>query len=420
MQEKEDDIFRDVLGRKKKTRSDELLDELLKEYGGSSGVTGENGLLAELTSRLVSRALSGELDHHLGYGARETPPPEQDNRRNGTSEKTVSSRHGQFPIEVPRDREGSFEPKLVGKHQRHFDGFDEQILSMYGRGMSVRDIGAFLKEQYRTEVSPDFISRVTDSVVEELQAWQSRPLEQVYLVVYIDALSVKMRTKSGVSNRSVFIAMGVRCDGSKDVLGLWCNDTEGAKFWLSILTELKRRGVEDILVLCSDGLTGIGQAVEATFPDAIFQTCIVHMIRSSTRFVPWKERKAVCKDLKRVYTADDAEHAEAELQRFEEIWGHRFPMVGKSWRSRWDEVTPFLSFPQEIRRMIYTTNAIENLNRQIRKVLKTRGHMPNEQAALKLIYLAVTNALNKWGGPDRRSSGALLQFAIHFEGRIPQ
>ena len=239
-------------------------------------------------------------------------------------------------------------------------------------------------------------------------------------MVYIDALSVKMRTKSGVSNRSVFIALGVRCDGSKDMLGLWCNDTEGAKFWLAILSELKRRGVEDIWVLCSDGLSGIGQAVEATFPKAIFQPCIVHRIRASTRFVPWKERKAVCKDLKRVYTAVDAEDADAGLQRFEEIWGKRFPMVGKSWRDRWDEVTPFLSFPQEIRRMVYTTNAIENLNRQIRKVLKNRGHMPNEQAALKLIYLAVHNALKNWGGPDRRSSAALLQFASHFEGRIPQ
>ncbi len=321
-------------------------------------------------------------------------------------------------IEVPRDREGSFEPQLVKKHQRDFDGFDGQILSMYSRGMIARDIRAHLREQYHTDISPELVSRVTESVLDELRAWQSRPLDSVYLVVYLDALMVKMRDKSGVRNRAVYIAVGLRQDGSKDVLGLWAHHTEGAKFWLGILSELRRRGVEDILVICADGLTGIEQAAEASFPEAIFQTCIVHLIRSSTRFVPWKERKAVCADLKAIYTADDADAASVALGAFDDKWGERFPMIAKSWKERWAEIIPFLSFPQEIRRMIYTTNAIEALNRQIRKVLKTRGHMPSEEAALKLIFMAIANAQKNWGGKDRRASAALLQFAIHFEGRI--
>jgi putative transposase len=268
-------------------------------------------------------------------------------------------------------------------------------------------------------VSPTLISQVTDAVVDELRAWQTRPLDRVYLVVYVDALVVKIRDKTGVRNKSVHMVVGVRVDGTKDVLGMWVEATEGAKFWLSILTELRQRGVEDILILCADGLTGLPEAVEASFPQAIFQTCIVHMVRSSTRFVPWKERRAVCADLRAVYTAEDAEAASAALDAFEATWGERFPMIAKTWRRRWAEVTPFLAFPDEIRRAIYTTNAIEALNRQLRKVLKTRGHMPSEQAALKLLYLAIRNASKKWGGRDKRWNKALLQFAIHFEGRIP-
>ncbi len=405
--------------KKKKTRRQELLEELIAE-AGPEALADPEGLLKELTRSLVNTAMDAELSHHLGYEPGEPPPPEEPNRRNGKSEKTVRTGHGPVPIEVPRDRDGSFEPKLIPKHSRQFAGFDDKIVSMYARGMTVREIRGHLEEIYGVEVSPDLISRVTDAVVDELTAWQSRPLERVYLVAYLDALVIKVRDKSGVRNKSVYIVVGVLPDGSKDVLGLWIEATEGAKFWLTILSELRQRGVQDILVLCADGLTGLPEAVEAAFPNAIFQTCIVHMIRSSTRFVPWKDRKAVCADLKTVYTADSAEAAAEALDAFEATWGDRFPMVGAAWRRRWDEVTPFLAYPPEIRRAIYTTNAIEALNRQLRKVLKTRGHMPNEQAALKLLYLAIRNAKKNWGGRDRRWNTALLQFAIYFEGRIPE
>lgn len=406
--------------RRKKTRQDELLDELIAEYGGSSGVTGPDGLLKDLTRRVVNRAMGAELTQHLGYEPGQAPPEGQDNRRNGKTEKTIRTGQGPIQVEVPRDRDGTFEPQLIPKHQRHFDGFDDKILSMYARGMTVREIRAHLEEIYGVEVSPDLISRVTDAVIEEMTTWQNRPLERVYLVAYLDALVIKVRDKSGVQNKSVYIVVGVRPDGSKDVLGLWLQATEGAKFWLTILSELRQRGVEDILVLCADGLTGLPEAVEAAFPRAIFQTCIVHMVRASTRFVPWKDRKAVCADLKTVYNAETVEAAEDALGAFDAKWGKRFPMIAPTWRRRWDEITPFLAFPAEIRRAIYTTNAIEALNRQLRKVLKTRGHMPNEQAALKLLYMAVQNAQKNWGGRDRRWNNALLQFAIYFEGRIPE
>lgn len=404
--------------RGKKSRSDELLDELIAEYGGSAGVTGPNGLLKDLTRRLVNRAMGAELTHHLGYESGEAPPEGQTNRRNGKSDKTVRTGQGPITVEVPRDRDGSFEPQLIPKHERHFDGFDDKILSMYARGMTVREISGHLQEIYGVDVSPDLISRVTDAVIDEMTAWQTRPLEPVYLIAYLDALVIKVRDKSGVQNKSVYIVVGVRPDGSKDVLGTWLQATEGAKFWLTILTELRQRGVEDILVLCADGLTGMSEAVEAAFPRAIFQTCIVHMVRSSTRFVPWKERKAVCADLRTIYTAETAEAAELALDGFESTWGKRYPMIAPAWRRRWDEVTPFLAFPAEIRRAIYTTNAVEALNRQLRKVLKIRGHMPNEQAALKLLYMAIRNAQKNWGGRDKRWNTALLQFAIYFEGRI--
>jgi putative transposase len=401
-------------------RRNELIDELLRQYGGSAGVTGPEGLLKDLTRAVVNRAMEAELTHHLGYEAGEPPPPEHSNRRNGKTRKTVRTGQGPVQIEVPRDREGSFEPQIIPKHQRQFDGFDDKILSMYARGMSTREIRAHLQEIYGVEVSADLISRVTDSVLEELTAWQSRPLERVYLVVYLDALVIKVRDKSGVHNQSLYLVVGVQPDGSKDVLGMWLQASEGAKFWLTILSELRQRGVQDILVLCADGLTGLPEAVEAAFPKAIFQTCIVHMVRASTRFVPWAERKRVCADLREIYTADSADAAAAALDRFETIWGPRFPMIAPTWRRRWDEVTPFLAFPAEIRRAIYTTNAIEALNRQLRKVLKTRGHMPHDQAAFKLLYLAIRNAKKTWGGRDKRSNQTLLQFAIYFEGRIPE
>jgi len=397
----------------------ELVDELLSGYEKPSDMTGPDGMLQQLIGALVSRAMNAEMTHHLGYEHGGKAPEEQDNRRNGSSDKTLRTGYGNVKVEVPRDRQGTFEPKIVGKHERQFDGFDDKIVSMYARGMSTREIRDHMAELYGVGVSAELVSRATDAVVDELGAWQSRPLERVYLVVYVDALVVKIRDKAGVRNKSVYLAVGVRVDGTKDVLGMWIQPTEGAKFWLTILTELRQRGVEDILVLCADGLTGMPEAVEAAFPQAIFQTCIVHMVRSSTRFVPWKERKAVCADLRGVYSAENEEAASAALDAFEASWGTRYPMIATAWRRRWAEVTPFLAFPEEIRRAIYTTNAIEALNRQLRKVLKTRGHMPSDQAALKLLYLAIRNATKKWGGRDKRWNKALLQFAIHFEGRIP-
>lgn len=399
---------------------DEIVDQLLAGYKNPEDLLGSGGLIKQLMGRLITRAMNAELGHHLGYDSGQHPPENQSNRRNGTSAKTVRTDSGPVTIDVPRDRSGSFEPKIVGKHERHFDGFDDKILSMYARGMSVRDIRAHLQEIYSVDVSPALISEVTDAVVDELRTWQSRPLDPVYLVVYLDALFLKIRDKGVVRNKAVYSVVGLGPDGNKDVLGLWIQNTEGAKFWLAILTELRQRGVQDILVLCADGLTGLPDAVEAAFPAAIFQTCLVHMVRSSTRFVPWKDRKAVCADLRKIYTAASVADAELALDAFEAKWGRRFPMIGAAWRSRWAEISPFLAFPEEIRRAIYTTNAIESLNRHLRKVLKTKGAMPDDDAALKLIFMAFRNAKKTWGGRQTTWSQAMLQFAIHFKGRIPE
>jgi len=400
--------------------SAELLDQLLEGYSEPQDLLGKDGLLKKLMGALITRAMEAELVHHLGYEPGQTPPPDQKDRRNGSTKKRLRTQLGSTTIRVPRDRDGAFEPQIVPKHQRHFDGFDDRILAMYGRGMSVRDIRDHLQEIYGVEVSADLVSRATDAVVEELEAWQHRPLDAVYCIVYIDALILKIRGKGGVANMAAHIAVGVRPDGTKEVLGIWLAKNEGAKFWLSILTELRQRGLEDILVLCADGLKGLPEAVQAAYPHAIFQTCIVHMIRTSVRYVPWKERRKVCADLRQIYTAADEDAALVALRDFHDAWGKRFPMIVPAWERRWAEISPFLAFPAEIRRAIYTTNAIEALNRQIRKVLKTKGHFPHEQAAMKLVYLAVKNAEKTWGGSPHHSwSQALLQFAIHFEGRLP-
>lgn len=397
----------------------ELLDELLANYKRPEDLTGPDGMLRQLTKALVERAMNAELTEHLGYAPGEPPPEHQDNRRNGSSKKTLRSDQGPFAVQVPRDRKGTFEPQLVAKHQRNFNGFDDKILSMYARGMSTREIRGHLEEIYGIDVSPDLISRVTDEVVAELKAWQTRPLEPLYVVVYLDAMVVKIRDKGVVQNKSVYLAVGVGLDGSKDVLGMWLQQTEGAKFWMAILTELRNRGVSDILVLCADGLTGLPGAVEAVFPQTVFQTCVVHMIRSSTRFVSWKDRKAVCADLRNIYTASSREAADQALGEFEAKWHKQYPTVAPAWRARWEEVTPFLDFPPEIRRAIYTTNAIEALNRQLRKVIKTRGAMPTDDAALKLLFLALRNAKKTWGRPFPQWNRSLAQFAIYFEGRMP-
>ena len=399
--------------------SNELLDQLLGDYQSPDDLVGEGGVLKQLTAALVTRAMEAEMAEHLGYERGEEPPEASGNRRNGRRSKTLRSDQGDLEVEVPRDREGSFEPQLVPKHAREFRGFDDKILAMYARGMSVRDIRAHLAELYGVEVSPDLISRATEAVVDELRAWQQRPLESIYPVLYIDALVVKIRHKGVVQNRAVHVAVGVRLDGRKEVLGMWIAPQEGAKFWLSVLTELRQRGVQDVFILCADGLKGLPEAVEATFPQTIFQTCVVHLIRTSTRYVPWKLRKALCADLRAVYNAPTEEAARDAFERFAAQWEERCPLAVKTWRTNWERWTPFLAYPAEVRRVVYTTNAIEALHRLLRKALKIRGSTPSDDAALKLLYLAVRNAEKTWGGRHRSWNTALAQFAILFEERMP-
>lgn len=381
---------------------------------------GTAGILKELTAAVVNRALEAELTEHLDYEDGAAPPETQTNRRNGHRKKVLRTDFGEVPVEVPRDRDGSFEPQLVKRYQRAIPGFDEKIISMYARGMSTREIRGHLEELYGIEVSPDLISRVTDAVVEEMKEWQSRSLQAVYPIVYLDALVVKVRDQGVVANKSLYLVVGVDDEGQREVLGMWLQKTEGAKFWLAILNELRHRGVEDILFLCADGLTGLPDAVEASFPRTVFQTCIVHLIRASTRLVPWKHKRAVCADLRPVYTAANVDASTAALDAFEEKWGEKYPMVAKAWRTRVDEWTPFLAFSPEIRHAIYTTNVIEATNRQIRKVLKTKGHMPDDNSVLKLVYLVLKTNEKTWRQSRRNRDWATvrIQLAVHFEDRF--
>ena len=398
---------------------DELLKELLAEYKKPEDLLGPNGLLKQLTGALVEKALQAEMTEHLGYEKHAPAGRGSGNSRNGASGKTLKTEAGEVAIEVPRDRNATFEPQLVKKHQTHFDGFDDKIISMYARGMTVREIQGHLKELYGTEVSPDLISRVTDAVLDEVKGWQNRPLDSVWPIVYLDALVVKIRDQGTVTNKSAYLAVGVNIQGTKEVLGLWLESNEGAKFWLKIMTELKNRGIADMLLVCCDGLKGFPEAIEAAFPRSTVQTCIVHMIRNSIRFVAWADRKPVVNALKPIYAADTEAAAEAALTAFERGLGQRYPMIGKSWRSNWQRVIPFLAFPRDIRKAIYTTNAIESLNFQLRKIIKTRGHFPSDDAAFKLLYLALSRAQEKWTMPIRNWKNALNQFAVHFEGRLP-
>jgi putative transposase len=397
---------------------DELIDELLAGARTPEEITGPEGLLQRLTKRLVERAMAAELSEHLGYEHGEAPPGGVGNARNGTTAKTIHTGHGSVRIEQPRDRRGAFEPQIVRKHQRRFDGFDDKIIAMYGRGMSVRDIQAHLAEIYGVEVGHDLISRVTDAVLDDVRAWQQRPLEDVYPILFLDALIVKVRDGGAVRNKACYVAIGVNLEGERDVLGLWFQSSEGAKFWLAVLNELKQRGVRDVLICCVDGLKGFPEAIEAVFPHAWVQTCIVHLIRQSLRFVPDKYRRQVAKELKPIYTATDVDAAAEALERFEAEWGERYPMIGKTWRDAWEYVIPFLAFPADVRRVVYTTNTIEALHRQIRKTIKTRGHFPTEDAARKLIYLAIQNAQKSWRSTYNWSA-ALLSFKIHFGDRLP-
>ncbi|MCP5285441.1 MAG: IS256 family transposase [Burkholderiaceae bacterium] len=370
---------------------------------------------------LIERALGGELSHHLGYAPGGDKPATVDNHRNGSTGKTVLTEDGPLRIEVPRDREGSFEPLLIPKHERRFTGFDDKIVAMYARGMTVREIQGFLAEQYATEVSPEFISSVTDAVMAEVGAWQARPLEPMYPVVFFDALRVKIREDAVVRNKAIYLALGILPDGTRDILGLWIENTEGAKFWMKVFNDLKTRGVADILIAVTDGLKGIGEALGAVFPATTLQTCIVHLIRNSLDYASWKDRKLLAAALRPVYTAASAEAAEQALNDFEAgPWGQRYPTVTAAWRRAWDRVIPFFAFPPEVRRVVYTTNAIESVHSRLRKIIKTRGHFPSDDAASKLIWLALRNITADWSRAAKEWKLAMNQFAILYEERFTQ
>jgi putative transposase len=398
---------------------DEVIDELLAGARTEEEIVGPGGVLARLTKRLVERAMSAELSEHLGYEPHQEPPGGVGNTRNGSTPKTLATEQGPVEVKAPRDRNGSFEPQIVRKGQRRFQGFEDKILALYSRGLSTRDIEAHLREIYGVAVGRDLISRVTDAVMEDVREWQQRPLDDVYPVVFLDALVLKVREGGTVQRRACYLALGVTVEGERDVLGMWFQESEGAKFWMQILSELKQRGVNDILICCVDGLKGFPEAIEAIFPTTTVQTCIVHLIRHSLTYVPRREYDQVVKDLKPIYTAVDADAARVALERFDEKWGARFPVITQAWLNAWEYVTPFLAFPPELRRVIYTTNAIEALNRQPRKAIKTKGHFPNEEAARKLIYLAITNAVPAWTR-TRSWTTALLAFKIHFGDRLPE
>ena len=384
-------------------------------------MTGETINAAGLAFKkaLVEAAMSAELSHHLGYEPGADKPDQATNHRNGSTAKTVLTGAGKIRIQTPRDRDGSFEPLLVPKHARRFTGFDDKVIALYARGLTVREIQAFLREAYDTEVSADFISTVTDGVLAEITAWQSRPLEPVYPVVFFDALRVKMRDEGTVRNKAVYLAIGVSPEGRKDVLGIWIEQTEGAKFWLRVMTEIKNRGVNDILIAIIDGLKGFPEAINSVFPETQIQTCIVHLIRNSLDFCSWKDRKPVAKELKTIYRAADAEAAAAALKEFDEgPWGQQFAAITALWRRHWAHVIPFFAYPQEVRKMIYTTNSIESLNAKLRRSVRIRGHFPNDEAAMKLIWLQLREITKNWKMPPREWGAAKAQFAVVFGDRF--
>ena len=399
--------------RKEPTIPDALLDQLLAGADPKTAFD-PNGLLDGLKKALAERALNAEMDHHLtgNDGA---------NSRNGYGKKTVLTDTGKIELEVPRDRQSSFDPQLIAKYQRRFPGFDDKIVSMYARGMSTREIVGHLRELYGVEVSPDLISAVTDAVLEEVAAWQARPLEPVYPLVFFDALRVKVRDEGLVRNKAVHIALGVRADGSKEILGLWLEQNEGAMFWLRVMNELKNRGVEDVLIAVVDGLKGFPEAITAVFPEATVQTCIVHLLRQSLAFVAYKDRKPVAAALRDIYRAVDATAGEAALAAFQEgPWGQRYPAIGQGWRRAWGEVVPFYAFPGDVRRLLYTTNAIEALNSKLRRAVRARGHFPTDEAAMKLLFLVLNRAEKEWRMPPREWAMAKAQFAVLFGERFTQ
>ena len=395
----------------------EVLDQLVHQ--GPLTAEELEAAVRRFKKAIIERALGAELTHHLGYAPGAGKPDETTNHRHGTSGKTVLTDDGPLPIEVPRDREGSFEPQLIGKHERRFTGFDDKIIALYARGMTVREIQAFLTEMYAVDVSPDLISTVTDAVVAEVTAWQARPLEPMYPVVFFDALRVKIREEAVVRSKAVYLALAILPDGSRDMLGIWIEQTEGAKFWLKVFSDLKTRGCLDILIAVTDGLKGMSEALGAVFPATTLQTCIVHLIRHSLDFANWKERQPLAKALRPIYAAPHAEAALAALDAFAlSPWGVRFPTVVASWRRAWTHVIPFFAFPPDVRRVIYTTNALESVHARVRKIIKTRGHFPTDDAATKLIWLALRNITAEWVLPTRHWSRAMSQFAILYDERF--
>lgn len=397
----------------------EVLDELMSSYQKPSDLLGKGGVLEELTKALLERALGAELSHHLGYEKGTGREEKRGNTRNGGSRKRIITDNGPVELTIPRDREGSFAPQIVPKGERRLEGFDERVLALYARGMTVREIQAFLREQYGVDVSPDLISSVTDSVLEEVERRQSRPLEALYPLVFFDALFVSIRDEGLVRKKAVYLALGVRKDGTREILGLWIEQTEGARFWLRVMNELHSRGVRDFFIAVVDGLRGFPDAINALFPQTQVQTCVVHLVRNSLAYVSWKEYKAVAHALKAIYQAENADAAQLRLEAFAQgEWGRKYPTIAALWRRQWQEVIPFLAYPAEVRRIIYTTNALESVHSRLRKIIKTRGHFPNDEAATKLLYLALRNITAKWTKPPMAWRAAMNQFAILYGERL--
>ncbi len=401
----------------KRDEADKLIDELIAGKTPEE-IVGEGGVLQALTKRVYERALEGEMTHHLGYPPRAPSGRNTGNSRNGKTLKTVRTGTEDVDLSIPRDRNGDFEPQLVRKHQRRLPGFDDKVLALYARGMTTRDIQGHLKELYQSEVSPALISAVTDTVLDDVKAWQSRPLDAVYPIVYLDAIHLKMRESGQVKNQAVYLALGITMEGYKDLLGLWVGENEGSKFWLNILSELKNRGVQDILIACVDGLKGFPDAIESAYPKTQVQLCIVHMVRNSLKYVSWKLRKIVAADLRAIYTAASADAAEQALEAFEKKWHKQFPSIARSWRVHWQNIIPFFAYPPEIRKVIYTTNAIESMQAQLRKVTRKHGAFPTADAVRKVMYLALLRFSQKWKRPIKDWIAALNHFSIVFEGRI--
>jgi len=405
----------------KKRIKDELIDELLGSYDNPAELLGSDGLLNELKKRLIERTMDAELSNDLGYDKHARgAAKEKKNSRNGHSKKTVRTNTGPLEIEVPRDRAGVYEPQIIPKHERHFDGFDDAILSLYARGMTVRETQEHFRELYGVEVSHTFISNITDRVLEDVKAWRSRPLDPVYPILFFDAIVAKVRHESKVSNRAVYLALAINMEGKKELLGMWSSPTEGSKFWLQVLTELRNRGLEDVFICCVDGLKGFVEAIETVYPLSQVQLCIVHMVRNSLKFVGYKERKEVAAELKTIYRGSNAEAAQKAFDRFKTGYGDRYPAIIKSWESHWQNIIPFFDYPEDIRRVIYTTNAIESLNSSLRKISRNRNLFPSEESVYKLFYLAIKNISKKWTMPIHNWASALNRFTIEFPERMPQ